>query len=224
MPIKRPQLANNEIYHIVIRGVEGRLIFEDIADYYRAIHNIFEFNDENPAPEHTSEERFSRRLRKILVEVLAFCLMPNHSHLLLRQLLDKGITKFMRKFGAGYAGYFNKKYSRQGYLFQGRFRAIHIKTEEQLKTVFAYIHTNPASLVDANWKEGNIKSPEAIIREIENYKWSSYQDYLGKNNFPSLTQRNFFISIMPNKEWQKYVNDWIFYKKDRIILNEVALE
>ncbi|MBA4321018.1 MAG: hypothetical protein C0412_21725 [Flavobacterium sp.] len=216
MPVKRPTLANNEIYHIVTRGTDGRTIFQNESDYYRAIHDLFEFNDIKPVRCENSSRRIyencSRNARDLIVEILAFCLMPNHLHLLLKQLRDNGISAFMRKFGAGYVGYFNKKYERQGHLFQGRFRAVLIKTDQQLKSVFVYIHTNSAVLVNSDWQEGGIKNPEEIIQFIENYKWSSYPDYLGKENFPSVTQRDFFESIMPREKWQEYVNDWVRHK------------
>lgn len=226
---KRPQLANNEIYHIVIRGVDGRDIFRDQSDYYRAIHDLFEFNDTKPAAwqhrrfnrnqseirSRTIGDKGERPPRDFIVNILAFCLMPNHIHLLLRQIQDSGISFFMRKFGVGYAGYFNRRHERSGYLFQGRFRATHIKTDNQLKTVFVYIHTNPAILVDPKWKEGGIKDTGKTIEFIENYKWSSYPDYLGKHNLPSVTQRDFFNEIMKREEWQKYVNEWIEYKSMR---------
>lgn len=93
----------------------------------------------------------------------------------------------MMKFGAGYGGYFNRKYHRKGHVFQQRFSAVHIEGEEQLKTVFVYIHTNPISLIEPNWKEKGIEEPEKVIEFLENYKWSSYQDYIGKKNFPSVT-------------------------------------
>lgn len=243
MPIKRPELENDEIYHIIARGVDGRLIFNDKSDYYRAIHDLFEFNDIKPAPEHSgfkvksakdlpeqsAEDRppqitSNKQPRELLVELLAFCLMPNHIHLLIRQLHDDGISKFMKKFGTGYAVYFNQKNERQGHLFQGRFRAVHIKTDAQLKAVFTYIHANPVVLVEPGWKDGSVKFPKKAIEFMENYKWSSYQDYLGKKNFPSLTQREFFNGIMPVAEWREFVNDWVSQKKEVVGLDEVALE
>ncbi|MDP1614709.1 MAG: transposase, partial [Methylococcales bacterium] len=131
MPIKRLQLANNEIYHIVVRGIEGRDIFINENDYYRAIHDIFEFNDSKSAswkhrrfnasevvsPTNPSEKRLrtiagAREPRDFIVNILAFCLMPNHIHFLLKQLQEGGISKFMQKMGTGYANYFNNKYER----------------------------------------------------------------------------------------------------------------
>jgi putative transposase len=151
--------------------------------------------------------------------------MPNHIHLLVRQLKDGGITQFMRKFGTGYATYFNKKYNRKGHLFQGRFRAVHIKDNEQLKTVFVYIHANPISLIEPKWKEKGIKNSQKVIKFLENYKWSSYSDYLGKKNFPSLTQRNFLLKVMGGGEGcREFVKGWIEYKKELKNLIEVAIE
>lgn len=219
MPIKRPSLVNYEIYHVVIRGVSDSVIFNNDEDRYRAIFSIYEFNTDEPV--EISIQRRKRRnkgeqfsdTRNLLVEILAFCFMPNHIHLLLRQIQDDGITKFMRKFGAGYATYFNKKYNRKGHLFQGRFKAIHIKTEDQLQIVFVYIHTNPISLIDTHWKENEIKNPTKAIEFLENYKWSSYLDYIDKKNFPSIIKRDMFRKIIGNKEdIKEFINDWIKYK------------
>lgn len=155
--------------------------------------------------------------RDLLVEVLAFCLMPNHIHLLVRQLKEGGISKFIQKIASGYAAYFKKKYNirLKGHFFQDRFRAVHIKTEEQLKVVFVYIHTNPVALIEPEWKEKGIKNPDKVIKLLEEYKWSSYQDYLGKKNFPSVTEREFVLKIIGGKEsCREWVENWINYKKE----------
>jgi len=153
--------------------------------------------------------------RDQLVEVLAFCLMPNHIHLLVRQLKEKGISKFIQKIASGYAGYFKKKYNikLKGHFFQDRFSAIHVKTDEQLRVVFVYLHTNPTLLVEPEWKEKGVKNPKKVIKFLEEYKWSSYQDYLGKKNFPSVTKRKFVLEIMKGpKGCRKWVEEWIGYK------------
>lgn len=224
MPRRRIQLSDNEIYHIVTRGIDERLIFLKKADYHRAVCNLFEFNDVNPvhwryrhynAPHRETRPRevvFDDREREKLVEILSFCLMPNHIHLLLRQLCEGGISSFMKKLNGGYATYFNKKYERTGYLFESRFKAVHIKTDRQLRIVFVYIHTNPVALIDFKWKKGGIKDTKKVIEFIENYKWSSYLDYLGKENFPSVTQRDLFDKMMSRDRWRKFVSDWVEFK------------
>lgn len=149
------------------------------------------------------------------MEILAFCLMPNHIHLLLKQLKDGGISKFMQKFGSGYASYFKKKYQikLKGHFFQDRFNYVLVKTTDQLRAVFTYIHTNPVAIIEPNWKEKGVKNSEKAIKFSEEYKWSSYQDYLGKKNFPSVTKRGFLSKVMGGKKGCKeWVESWLRYK------------
>lgn len=243
MPYRKEQFANREIYHIVLRGIDDNLIFKDINDYYRGIFSIYELNNtksitikdrrkiraiikkklsRGPSSGQSPSERDERDK---LVEVFSFTFMPNHLHLLLRQIKDDGITKFMSKVGTGYGGYFNRKYGRKGYVFQNRFSAVHMETEEQLKNVFVYIHTNSISLIEPNWKEKGIKNPEEVIKFLENYKWSSYQDYIGKKNFPSVTDRDFILKIMGGeKGCKEFVEYWIRYKGKIKEFAEIALE
>lgn len=153
--------------------------------------------------------------------------MPNHAHLLVRQIRDGGVSKFMRKIGAGYGIYYNNKYKRKGHVFQGKYRIVHIETEEQLKTVFVYIHSNPVSLIIPNWKgEGiKIKDLKKIIKFLGSYRWSSYPDYLQKENLPSLTSREFLTKIMGGVEGcQEFVNGWLQFKKELADLNQIVLD
>ena len=155
--------------------------------------------------------------RDRLVEVLAFCLMPNHIHLLVRQLKEGGISKFIQKIASGYASYFKNKYGikLKGHFFQDRFEAVHVKTDEQLKVVFVYIHTNPISLIEPKWKEYGIEKPEKVIKFVENYKWSSYSDYIGKKNFPSVTEREFILKVIGGeKGCREWVERWIKHKAE----------
>ncbi|MCL5011265.1 MAG: transposase [Patescibacteria group bacterium] len=168
-----------------------------------------------PSPVSLVEiEEKERKRRNLFVEILAFCLMPNHIHLLLKQLKDNGISEFMKKLG-GYVSYFNLKHKRKGHLFQDKFKEVYIEDEEQLKTAFVYVHTNPASLIEPGWKEKGIKDLHKTIDFIENYKWSSYADYIGGKNFPSLTSREFLLEIMGGPErYKKFVDDWLGYKAE----------
>lgn len=230
MPYRKQQFADNEIYHIVLRGIDGNLIFKNADDYYRGIFSVYEFNNKKSVAIlkrrrdiNTNKKKLLKAgrgpastsfdLRDKLVEVLTFCFMPNHIHLLVRQIKEGGITKFLSKVGTGFAGYFNRKYGRKGYVFQNRFRSVHIKDDEQLKTVFAYIHTNPVSLIEPKWKERGIKNPRKVIKFLENYKWSSCLDYIGKKNFPSVTDRKFISETMNGKKGCKeFIEDSVKYK------------
>lgn len=243
MSYETRQFENGEIYHITIRRIGDELLFKDIDDYYRGIFSIYEFNTTEPVTIR-EQRRIRAQIKKAeeigrgrtavidkrdkLVEVLAFCFMPNHIHLLLKQLRDGGISKFMQKFGSGYSSYFKEKYNERGkgHFFQKRFSFVHIETEEQLKTVFVYIHTNPLALIDSNWKEKGIKNPERAIKFLnEEYRWSSYFDYIGKKNFPSVTEREFILEVMGGEQnCKKFVEEWIRYKGEIKKFADLALE
>lgn len=245
MPYRKEQFATGNIYHIVIRSIDDNLLFKNIDDYYRGIFSIYEFNTTKPVTIQlrrklrvalkkklvrgpSSNQADDLDLRDNMVEILAFCFMPNHIHLLMRQVKDGGVVKFMSKLGTGYGGYFNKKYNRKGHVFQNRFRAIHIKTDEQLKIVWAYIHANSISLVEPKWKERGIKNLKKAMKFIENYKWSSYLDYLGITNFPSVTERQFILETMgAQKKCKEFLENYTKYRgkiKDDKELSGLTLE
>jgi putative transposase len=203
--MKKPSFADGHLYHVYNRGVDKRDIFLDEKDYLRFIHDLYDFNDSNPVRNvhyffnHRTNNIEARKLlgdhqRDPLVEILVFTLMPNHFHLMLRQLTEKGIVKFMQKLGTGYTMYFNKKYTRVGSLFQGRFKASHIAGEDHFLHLPHYIHTNPLSLNNAN------VSPIAFLTK---YRWSSFPDYAGRMNFPSVTERNFLLDIFGGEDKYK---------------------
>lgn len=225
MPYRKNQFINNGIYHIILRGIDDNLIFKDLDDYYRMIFSIYELNNASPTTiqrKREARKRFKKESggpsstadeRDKFVEILSFCFMPNHVHLLLRQIKDAGITKFMAKVGTGFAGYFNRKYQRKGYVFQNRFKDVYIEDDNQLRTVFNYIHANPISLIEPGWKENGINNSETAIDFLKSYKWSSYQGYIGQKNFDSVTQRDFLLELVGGEQkCGELIADWIKYK------------
>ncbi len=215
MSMRKLKFVNNSIYHICNRGVEKREVFLDDKDYYRFIHDIYEFNDEKPAENtyyrnlyETGTQR-SQRSRSLLVEILAFCLMPNHFHLLLKQLIDGGVSIFMNKLG-GYSTYFNQKYERVGSLFQGRFRAVRIERQEHFIYIPYYIHLNALDLIEPEWRKGKIKDFNKTVDFLNSYRWSSYLDYTGKKNFPSIIQKNLLLDSFGSQEnYRKETLEWL---------------
>jgi len=224
--MKKPRFVDNQIYHIYNRGVEKRTIFLDNQDYLRFVHDLFEFNDTKPAenlyykreilqsyevePRKIGKRGMARFQRELLVDILIFCLMPNHFHLLLRQKRENGIIKFMQKLGTGYTMYFNQKYERVGTLFQGRFRAVLVAQEPHFVHLPYYIHLNPLDLIEPRWREGKIEDYQRVIEFLESYRWSSFLDYIGKKNFPSLTQRKFLLNLFKGeKEYKKETIRWL---------------
>ena len=168
--MQKPKFVEDEIYHVYNRGVEKRDVFMEDKDYFRFIHDLFEFNDVESASNLTfyfnsktmhnepQQLKNKRNPRKLLVEILAFCLMPNHFHILLKQKKENGIVRFMQKMGVGYTNYFNEKNKRVGPLFQGKFKAVLTKTDAHMLHLPFYIHANPLSL--------NYGNPTSIVGEL----------------------------------------------------------
>lgn len=239
MPRRIIQLANQEFYHIIKRGIDGRKIFPDSEDYLRCINSLLVFNDKEltpwqyrtfwskRSPESLAHSNYAPKTP--LIEIHAFALMPNHLHLLVRQIIEKGIQIFMQKLG-GFSRYFNRKYERKGTLFQDRYKIIHIEAESQLKNNFVYIHTNPIALVEPEWKDWKVKNPSKAINFLEKeYRWTSLGDYLGKQNFPRVATRDFFLELLGGEKGvREEIHSWIEFKneifKDEEKLREIQFE
>lgn len=185
--------STGEIYHIINRGIEGRIIFNNKRDYERFLLTISECNDSTPSPDNKHRHRRIKKQNpnqqslthdktKPLVEILCFSLMPNHFHLAVKQLTDEGIAKFMQRIGNSYTKYFNIKNNRKGSLFMSRYKKVHIKTNSQIRHLVTYIHANPLDLISPEWRLGKLKNFEEAKEYLENYKWSSYPVYTNIKN------------------------------------------
>jgi putative transposase len=212
--------ANGEFYHILNRGVEKRKIFFSNKDRMYFLHNLYEFNDLHHAPRHKEKNKIiiKNKKRDLLVEIHCFSLMPNHYHMICRQLKEGGISLFIKKVNGGYARGLNEKYKRIGHLFQGRFKSIHIDNERYLMHLVCYIHSNPLELWKPDWKERILKGEtEKALEFLKNYRWSSHLDYLGIKNFPSLLNRNFLLSLFGGeKGYLNFFRDWLKYYERNI--------
>ena len=110
----------------------------------------------------------------------------------------------------GYAMYFNQKYERSGALFQGRYKAVRIVEEAHFVHLPYYIHFNPLDLKTPEWRERKLKSPMTAIKFLEEYRWSSHLDYIGKKNFPSVTQREFLLDFFGGtKGYEDKIRNWL---------------
>ena len=199
MSIEYVRIQAMEIYHTLSRGVEKRNIFLNNRDYLRFIHNLLEFNDINWSTNSAYffnnsidiASRYEEKKRIPLVKLHAFCLMPNHYHLMLSPLVEKGISRFMKKINMGYAKYFNQKNKRKGALFESRYKSVPVKNESHFTYLPFYIHLNPLDLYAPGWRNRKISNYKNAFNFLENYKWSSFPDYIDKTNFPLVTSRKF---------------------------------
>lgn len=216
-----------EIYHVLSRGVDKRKIFIDDKDRFRFIHNLYEFNDEAPADNSSyhyfkgnsivtarrydvSGAKIDRQPRKLLVNILSFCLMPNHYHLLLQSVAKNGVSRFMKKLNMGYSRYFNIKHERTGTLFEGRFKSVPIENEAHFIYIPYYIHLNPLDIIAPEWRQRKIYNLKKVHDYLNSYRWSSHLDYCGRKNFPSVTQRKFLLDVFEGETcYEKAVSDWL---------------
>lgn len=212
--MRKQKLISGNIYHIYNRGVEKRTIFKDNQDYARFIKGLVVFNDNKITDNFT--DKFKKILnefyqREPIVDILAFCLMPNHYHLLLKQRVDNGITEFMRKLGGGFVNYFNLKYERVGTLFQGKFKSVLINDDSQFLYIPHYIHLNPLDLIFPNWREKKTINKKQAAIFLNNYEWSSYRDYIGENNFNLVLNKDslseYFVEGEYKKDFIAFLND-----------------
>jgi putative transposase len=197
--------GNMELYHALNRGVDKRVIFLDDQDRARFVHDMYEFNDTRLAS-NTHRERdmlgFVNRTsgRDMIVDIHGWCVMGNHYHLLLSEQVENGISLFLRKLNVGYANYFNERYKRVGTLFQGRTKKIRINSDAYFLHILHYIHLNPLDFLKGaeSWRALEIDNTKKALRHLEQYRWSSYLDYCGKKNFPSVITKDLFGDVFRN--------------------------
>lgn len=167
MALRKKPLITGELYHIYNRGVEKRQVFLSDEDNERFLQSLVEFNVATPIGSIYENSFRHEELSQLgsstpkLVEIVSYCLNRNHFHLLLRQVHEDGISKFMQKVGTGYTNYFNERQKRSGALFQGRFKAKHVDSNDYLLRLFAYINLNSeagvsvtkSELFRSSWKQ-----------------------------------------------------------------------
>lgn len=216
MPYRNLVLSTGEYYHLYNRGNNKQAIFHDDGDrrYFQKLLHILNTEKRTALRDVHVERSLTIDDNERIVSIGAYCCMPNHFHILLKQEKDGGATLFMKKVLTAYVMYFNKKHKRSGGLFEGRFKSKHATTDNYLKYLFAYIHLNPIKINPSLWsKDSDYKKAENFLF-VCNYKFSSLQDYLGvsraenvilqKESFP-----NYFLS---KDDVLKNLKTWIDLK------------
>ena len=215
MSLRKIYFAVGEYYHIYNRGNSKQIIFHDSDDYHRFLKLMFLSNGkENFKMCSVGNEIYNFDRGEQSVDIGAYCLMPNHFHILLTQTNSGDVSKFMHKLTTGYSMYYNNKYERTGALFEGKFKSEHANNDRYLKYLFSYIHLNPVKLIDANWKEVGIKDKGKTIKFLEQFIYSSFQDYLGvkRQQKVILTTREFPNYFSKPDQFRNEIFDWLSYK------------
>lgn len=181
----RISFVSGEWYHCYCRGVDKRKIFLSRKDYERFILYMHVANGSlsvhvsNISKKKSFKELLQKSLQnEPLVEIGAFCLMPNHFHILLREAVEGGISLFMQKVLTGYTMYFNIKNERRGSLFANTFNSRHVPDDRYFRRVLSYIHLNPAELIERGWKlgQGSLGRIEGFLKS---YRYSSLPTFVG---------------------------------------------
>lgn len=213
-------IAPDEFYHIYNRGTEKRDTFLDERDYERFLGLLYTCNGSKPVDlklqGSTLYEFLEAERGDVLADVTAYVLMPNHFHLLMRSKKEGDVSKFMQKLATGYTMYFNTKYERTGALFQGRFKAKHVHTDEYLASVISYIHLNPVKLIDPLWKEQGVSDKKKAEVFLSQYRWSSYRDFLEINRPEKVILQK---DALPEywhgpKSFESFVTSWLSYDEE----------
>lgn len=221
--IRKVILADNQIYHVFNRAIDRQTIFTTKWEYKRALETLkyyrfanlpFKLSQLLNLQDDVRQKIISELIQKNekIIEFIAFCIMPNHFHFLIKQLIPNGISKFVSDFTNSYTRYFNTKHERNGHLFEGLFKAVLVESDEQLIHLSRYIHLNPvASFI--------IKSAE-----LEDYSWSSLPEYL-KLTSENLCAKETVLGMFPSTEdYKKFMTDQIKYAQELEKIKHLVLE
>jgi len=178
MTARNHSFSIDEWYHCYNRGIDGRATFNDRRDYQRFLELLYLCNDNSPLRRDDYETLRTDEILELpraeeLVSIGAFCIMPNHFHLVLKEVVEGGTTSFMRKLGTSYALYFNIRHERIGNLFLKPFRSRHVATDRYFQHLINYVHCNPAVLYEPDWKSGNTVDPQFLGEQLMAYPYSS---------------------------------------------------
>ncbi|MDP2631894.1 MAG: transposase [Candidatus Uhrbacteria bacterium] len=142
------------------------------------------------------------------VQIHCYTLMPNHFHILLEQLVEDGISKFMGRLSNGYTKYFNKRNKRSGSLFESTFKAREICGTADLINISRYIHLNPLSVIRPKWKIQGIVNWHDTLNFLEQYPWSSYQSYMDINKQPFVESDRIMSCFSGAQDYKQFMQEW----------------
>lgn len=223
MPYRKEILAVGEYYHVFNRGINGMDLFKGSRDYLRFLYLTDFYRYKNPPVRFSHYWRMVDKDKKILnrqmtdrckllTDILCFCLMPNHFHLLLKQREEKGISDFMRNLENSYGKYFNMKYQRKGGLFQSQFKCVRVEDDEQLLHLSRYIHLNP------------VTSFVIKIDDLDKYLFCSFLDYIGKVNDKFIDTQIVLSNFKTWKNYRKFVLNQAEYQRQLSKIKHLILE
>ena len=225
MPRRNVILANDQIYHVFNKTIDGKNVFQKNADLERTLTIFWYYRFISPSVPLSRYLTLPRKIRinyhnilvetKQAVEVYSYCLMNNHFHLLLRQLSDKGISNYLSNIQNSFTRYYNTKNDRKGALFLNQFKAVRIENDEQLIHVSRYIHLNPLT--------------GYLIKEkssLSDYQPSSFFEYLGKSDeIYNISNPEFILGFFKNlQDYKKFIYNRAEYQRELDRIKHLAFK
>lgn len=214
MGLRHVRFVTGEIYHICNRSVAGIPIFQGKKEAELFLECGRYYNQEHPPIKfsvyRTNREKFSAERGRSIVRVLAYCIMPNHFHYLLRQETEGGVLLFIKKISNSFAHYYCLKHHHSGHLFAGNFRAVHIEDEYQLIHVSRYIHLNPVTAY--------------LTEKPEAFPYSSYTAYISVAPSPFVDPSIVLGSFRSRRKYQRFVEDQKDYQRRLAKIKHLLLE
>jgi putative transposase len=217
--MRKHPLIEGKVYHTFTRSIAGFEIFRNESDYMRMGSMLRYYKVENPPVKFSifsdikNKEFFYQRhfnSQDTLVDIIAYCFMPTHIHLILRQLKKDGISIFMSKVLNSYTRYFNLKNKRKGPLWESRFKNVEVETDEQLLHLTRYLHLNP---VTAN-----------LVEDPLEWSFSSYKEYLDEKQLDkNICNYSGLLNIVP-EDYKEFVSSRKDYQRELAGLKELLLE
>jgi putative transposase len=216
MSIRKTPFVPGEYYHIYNRGNSKQKIFHDKDDYMRFINLLYISNTSErfnlfDLSRNNSFIIYEVDIKDQLVDIVAYCLMPNHFHVLVTQTENGSVSKFIQKVLTAYVMYYNRKYERTGGLFEGKFKSQHIANDRHLKYLFSYIHLNSVKLIQKDWKEKGIRDKKGVLEYLNKYQYSSFLDYMGENRVQNkILKIESFPRYFPTKDkFIREIFEWL---------------
>ncbi|PIR68522.1 hypothetical protein COU49_00575 [Candidatus Nomurabacteria bacterium CG10_big_fil_rev_8_21_14_0_10_35_16] len=206
MAERKQVFSVGEYYHLYNRGVEKRIIFKDKQDHEHFLFLMYICNTSRSITLRDIGKNFDRQ--ETIVDIGAYCLMPNHFHILVYEKKDGGISKYMRKLLTAYSMYFNKKYKRTGKLYENVFKAVHCHNDRYLKYLYSYIHLNSAKLINKYWRKIKIKNSIHVLEYVFSFRYSSLHEYLD-SKYKIINPKKFPSYFKKPNDHRKELFEWI---------------
>ncbi|MFT5206397.1 MAG: putative transposase [Candidatus Omnitrophota bacterium] len=222
MERKQP-LADGEIYHVFNKSIAGFTIFNVDREYERFKQMLLFFSVDQKhskfshfqSSKFVDKSGFYKAFREtfvdyeVRVEIIAYCIMPTHFHLMLKQVKGDGISRFVGNLQNSYTRYFNETRRRKGPLWVGRFKNVLVETDEQLLHLTRYLHLNP---VKAN-----------LCRNASTWDYSSFQEYIGKDSEANLCTYASYLDEA-GEGYKDFVDEYSNEQKAALIINKLTLD